>query len=135
MTDINVDQLAEAINDKMDRDGMNAVSGVDFIVETQLPTSSNNYTWYRLYKSGWVEQGGYKSGISGSVTITLPVTMADTNYTLLKTINDDYAGNSNGINWSSASAAKVSESQIKLNYTGGGTKQSWEVKGMAATTS
>lgn len=30
----------------------------DFVVESQLPTAENNYTWYRKYKSGWVEQGG-----------------------------------------------------------------------------
>ena len=45
-------------------------------------------TWYRLYKSGWVEQGGRgtSSGV-GFTTITLPKEMADTNYTLLNCNN------------------------------------------------
>jgi hypothetical protein len=30
----------------------------DYVVDFQAPTSANNYTWYRKYKSGWVEQGG-----------------------------------------------------------------------------
>ena len=51
----------------------------DFVVESQLPTAENNYTWYRKYKSGWVEQGGYVS--SGSQTsVTFPFEMANTNY-------------------------------------------------------
>lgn len=29
----------------------------DFVVGFQRPTAANNYTWYRKYKSGWVEQG------------------------------------------------------------------------------
>ena len=28
------------------------------VIDFQEPTSANNYTWYRKYKSGWVEQGG-----------------------------------------------------------------------------
>lgn len=48
----------------------------DYVIETQLPTADNNYTWYRKYASGWIEQGGRSS----SQTITLPVTMIDTNY-------------------------------------------------------
>ena len=48
----------------------------DWVVESQLPTAENNYTWYRKYKSGWVEMGGK----SNSQTITLPIEMVDTNY-------------------------------------------------------
>lgn len=52
---------------------------VDYVIESQLPTSSNNYTWYRLYKSGWVEQGGYVAAGTGTVA-NFPITMADNNY-------------------------------------------------------
>ncbi|MBP9999681.1 MAG: hypothetical protein KBT14_03260, partial [Proteobacteria bacterium] len=34
---------------------------IDYVVESQTPTAENNYTWYRKYKSGWVEQGGGSS--------------------------------------------------------------------------
>lgn len=51
----------------------------DFVIETQLPTANNNYTWYRKYKSGWVEQGGKAL----SKNVTLPVTMANTNYSCM----------------------------------------------------
>ena len=51
---------------------------LDFVVESQLPTAENNYTWYRKYKSGWVEQGG----IYNSADLTFVVEMADSNYYL-----------------------------------------------------
>lgn len=50
----------------------------DYVVEWQPPTDLNNYTWYRKYKSGWVEQGGNVSYNSSSVTF--PVEFADTGY-------------------------------------------------------
>lgn len=56
---------------------------MDYVVESQLPTASNNYKWYRKYKSGWVEQGGVFSSVYdyyNTETVSLPVTMADTNY-------------------------------------------------------
>ena len=51
----------------------------DYVIESQAPTADNNYTWYRKYKSGWIEQGGCVS--SGAQTaVTFPKEMADTNY-------------------------------------------------------
>ncbi|MBO4672683.1 MAG: hypothetical protein J5608_03465, partial [Alphaproteobacteria bacterium] len=35
---------------------------LDYVIESQNPTAENNYTWYRKYKSGWIEQGGYYTG-------------------------------------------------------------------------
>ena len=51
----------------------------DWVVESQLPTAENNYTWYRKYKSGWVEMGGK----STAQTVNLPIEMSDTNYTIV----------------------------------------------------
>lgn len=55
----------------------------DYVIETQLPTAENSYTWYRKYKSGWVEQGGETT--EKSDTVILPISMADSNYTLIRT--------------------------------------------------
>ena len=55
----------------------------DYVTEWQTPNSENDYVWYRKYKSGWVEMGGTTTGNANSVT--LPVTMADTNYTVIRT--------------------------------------------------
>ena len=52
------------------------------VIAFQAPTSANNYTWYRKYADGWVEQGGRctvpaTNGLSSSsVTVTLPVPIA-----------------------------------------------------------
>lgn len=53
----------------------------DYVVDSQLPTAENNYTWYRKYASGWVEQGGIiPKESSHEIEITFPVQMADENY-------------------------------------------------------
>ena len=50
------------------------------VIEFQAPTADNNYTWYRLYADGWVEQGGTSSFVASTGTITLPVTMLNAEY-------------------------------------------------------
>lgn len=65
------------------------LKGYDYVIESQTPTSQNNYTWYRKYKSGWVEQGGQK--ISNTKTYELPIRMANTNYTVLLECKNNYA--------------------------------------------
>lgn len=63
---------------KANVDLSNVLNNIDFVVESQLPTAQNNYTWYRKYKSGWVEQGGTLQTAANS--LTFPIEMADTNY-------------------------------------------------------
>ena len=47
------------------------------IIETQDPTSANNYTWYRLYDDGFVEQGqGRVAQADTVIEITFPIEMA-----------------------------------------------------------
>ena len=50
---------------------------VDTVVDFQLPTVGNGYTWYRKYSSGWVEQGGIATITSdGLFNVVYPVEMA-----------------------------------------------------------
>lgn len=65
---------AELFNDKVD-------VGHE-VIAFQAPTAENNYTWYRKYADGWVEQGGISDSGTSAQTISLPVTMANTNYTI-----------------------------------------------------
>ena len=64
-----------------------AVANSHEVISFQLPTSENNYTWYRKYADGWIEQGGRttinmtETGTSVLWTGSFPITMADTNYT------------------------------------------------------
>ena len=67
----------------------------DWVVESQLPTAENNYTWYRKYKSGWVEQGGAFTASTGGTRLSIiyPVPMANTNYCALFGETDDATNN------------------------------------------
>lgn len=57
---------------------------LDYVIESQEPTAENNYTWYRKYKSGWVEQGGvYRINLARqdvSATISFPVAFSNIDY-------------------------------------------------------
>lgn len=58
----------------------NFETNYDFVVESWRDGTS----WYRKYKSGWVEQGGYTGKQSGNVTkaISFFLPFKDTNYSL-----------------------------------------------------
>ena len=80
---IDAGKLAEVVND------------ADFVVAFQKPTSANGYTWYRKYKSGWVEQGGsYEMTIgtaNAQFSISLPVEMANVRYTASVNVQGGWA--------------------------------------------
>lgn len=77
-TEVDVGAITERLNGKQDVLGNN----VDYVVET----FRDGANWYRIYKSGWVEQGGNipfaatGSWAAGNITFLKP--MADTNYYL-----------------------------------------------------
>ena len=133
MTDaINTGMILEALNDKVDRDCRNVdtTSGADSVIEWQAPTAENNYTWYRLYKSGWVEQGGVASVTDYGGSVTLPIEMSDTYYTAIAQANKN--ARQDGAN-ANCFAIPVSATQITVG-SGYNSNQptSWVVFGMAA---
>lgn len=105
----------------------NVNANIDYIVESQLPTADNNYTWYRKYKSGWVEQGGVE--VQSGVMITLPVSMADTKYTVL--ISPTWGtANSSGTRGTSTYFKTTTSFWEQVDNNSGNVD--WEVKGMGA---
>lgn len=94
---------AETLNDKADIDLGNLPANFDYIVESQVPTADNGYTWFRKYKSGWVEQGGittfakHNTNTSTENTVSLPVEMADTQYYVAAPTFITDADNSQGL--------------------------------------
>ena len=52
------------------------LTNADYVVEWQAPSAENNYTWYRKYKSGWIEQGG----TSNVPNIVFPIPFSNENY-------------------------------------------------------
>lgn len=104
----------------------------DYVVDFQAPTAANNYTWYRKYKSGWVEQGGVTNYSTGGQTVDLPVIMADTNYSVSVTIFSNSGFSTTGGNTPAHACTAVSTTQIRVNQENAPNKKSyWEVKGMA----
>lgn len=72
------------------RDEIPDLTNVDYVIEWQMPTAKNNNTWYRKYKSGWVEMGGhYISDETMKREIALPLTMANTSYCTYGTVFGD----------------------------------------------
>lgn len=139
--DINIEALETEIENKANKDLSNTPANVDYVIETQTPTSANNYTWYRKYKSGWVEQGGKTGDIpwvvnGGSVTVTLPVPMASMAYS----VNGVLIAHTSNWNASGCKIEIVSATQINVcmaTANTGSTDQGratvcWEVKGFAA---
>lgn len=142
MADIDFGQLSEALNGKSDRDlrNVDTTAKADAVIDFQLPTAENGYTWYRKYKSGWVEQGGYIDGnyshtFSGTymssyvaTTITLPVEIDNTNVNIY--CNSTVAQVVASGNLSSSTALEIKLSSV--NFTASGVNVSWQVSGMAA---
>lgn len=66
------------------KDEIPDINSMDYVVETQEPTAENNYIWFRRYKSGWVEQGGYANGNIDYKTniLYLPVRMLNNRYVI-----------------------------------------------------
>lgn len=76
--------LDARFENKADKDFSNVPSNYDYVVESKLPTDEDP-SWYRVYKSGWVEQGGTvpAQGSGTTVTITLLKAMKNTKFTVL----------------------------------------------------
>lgn len=132
---------AELFNGKADRDLKNLPSNYDYVVATQEATSANGYTWFRKYKSGWVEQGGRTttftntaSGTSDTKAISLPVVMLDSNYSVSVT----KAGGGSGWSWRELTVDGKTTTAFTINEwtnaaaSGTTCYAEWQVNGMAA---
>lgn len=100
------------------------------VIEFQVPTAANDYTWYRKYADGWVEQGGTLPNTSGwaNHTVTLPITMS----------NNYYFTVPEGV-WTSGDSLgnlvlSKTTTQIQFHYYSKAASgyTTWEAKGMAA---
>lgn len=109
----------------------------DYVIEYQRPTPENNFTWYRKYKSGWVEMGG-ESVISAQMAhtqlytdVNLPLTMANQAYLVnIAFITDGGSttglrNNANGRGTTKLTIGTYSTTEISQSY-----RITWEVKGL-----
>ena len=127
MEPVNTGKILEALNNKTDRNMRNVdtAAKADSVIDWQMPTEENGYTWYRKYASGWVEQGGNVSG-GTSQTPNFPIEMADTHYTVAY-------GNMSGTYEQVRTNTKTTTSITIKNANSGGTVSTdWQVSGMSA---
>lgn len=133
MPDIDFGRISESLNEKSDRDlrNVDTAAKADAVIDYQEPTSANNWTWYRKYKSGWVEQGGVlqveTSGWKSARTFSLPIKMANIKYNVNWT-----SGYSDTISEEVTVTARTTTSFTISKYTNYQSEACWEVKGMAA---
>lgn len=102
------------------------------VIAFQRPTSANNYTWYRKYADGWVEQGGRVAGSASDAAITFPIIMADSGYYINGHVYSNTDANSN---WIKFGALNTTGTTYVTGYGSDnryGLPAVWEVKGIAA---
>ena len=138
---INLGDLSQ-IRDNISTLNAQTTGLLDYVVESQIPTPQNNYLWYHKFKSGWVEQGGRNTGDYVVGTNTLPVTMADTSYSVIvsrlyPTTADDDASISLQARNLSTTTFQVRQVFVAPGGSGGpghgaGYAYNWVVSGMSA---
>ena len=110
------------------------LKGYDYVIESQAPTADNNYTWYRKYKSGWVEQGGMWAGnmncVPGyevTVNIALPISMTNKKYYTNAFVISEYL-------FAMGAIRNNASVQFRFGAYSGGTRQLtefvWNTKGV-----
>ena len=109
----------------------NKVSIGHEVIEFQAPTALNNYTWYRKYADGWVEQGGIfavqGTGWKAAPTITLPVEMANNKYFV-----GFMGGYADYVDHDTVIVTRTTTTLSLSKYVSNSSEACWEVKGMAA---
>ena len=123
----------EILNGKVDIDQL---QNYVILSEFQAPTAENNYTWYKKYTNGWVEQGGVfkaSSNAGGTNTvINLPITMSNEHYTATLGLGDSNTANTNAYMWV-CSKSTTSFTVISSLVDNTVTESGWQVSGMAAS--
>lgn len=124
---------SEQLNNKADRDFNNIPSNYDYVVESY----TNEFSWYRKYKSGWVEQGGRTGtlGTNAVAQIVLPIEMKTTTYSVLIGTAANDAENTAGrigVIGKTLTTTGFSISNQGWTTSYNGMKTFWQVKGYAA---
>ena len=116
-------------------DGGKDITVGDYVVDWKNQTATDP-TWYRLYKSGWVEQGGRVYAVAGSaqnVTVTFPIEMANTYYSVTTGARTGSSPGDGYAYWlGSYYDETVNSLVLKIDSTSYIIYACWEVKGQAA---
>ena len=136
--DIDVSKLASQLTKFANRDMHNLSDTADAVIDFGRYTSGKHVKWYRLYKSGWIEQGDFYDNDSlakdwPSTTVSYPKQMLDTTYTLIT-----QAGRNDSVTASINNQSFVTfrdTTQFITEVYGDGNSQFlwWKVEGYAKT--
>jgi hypothetical protein len=116
-------EFLNSLTAKANADLSNIPNNIDYVIETWKSGDS----WYRKFKSGWIEQGG---GPTKANPITLPVIMSNANYWCMASWKEaDRDGN-----WDATIGAyPISATQLGISINRGqGKEYFWEAKGIRA---
>lgn len=123
--------LAEQLNNKMDLPTGKSQSDVDYVVESKFPTEDDP-SWYRVYKSGWLEQGGRVQKTSTELNVTMTKAFADVSYALSVTACYPGSGDSTVVVRINTTVTTSSSFRIQASWTSSSGYIQWEAKGMGA---
>ena len=120
---------------KADTSLSNVLANIDYVVESKFPTADDP-TWYRVYKSGWVEQGGVAGGSSAFTTVNLLKSMANTDYFVIAMSKDISSSVFSSCAISNEQGALLTTSSFKIIQAYNGDtrimKFNWMVSGQGA---
>ena len=112
--EIDINKVYEDLNLKANSDLSNVSANIDYVVESY----NDGINWYRVYKSGWIEQGGYNNQNSNTmITINFLKPFKNTNYIFQRTISIKGL-NSNALAMSAFSYDTKTNSNITMFTTG-----------------
>ena len=114
-------ELQAVDRSKADTTLSNVLANIDYVVESKFPTADDP-TWYRKYKSGWLEQGGIISPSSAWGTINLLKPYVNTQYIVLAAV----------INGNTDVGVTIKDKTISSFAIYQNVPQNWEAKGMGA---
>ena len=92
-SEVQAAEFIQGLSGKANTDLSNVSSNIDYVVESY----QNGSSWYRIYKSGWVEQGGVvgtefdTTATSSNMTISLLKPFSSVNYTVFVTLSTKYS--------------------------------------------
>lgn len=112
-------EFQQGLSGKVDLPAGKTNTDVDFVAESY---SDENGNWYRVYKSGWIEQGGqYRTDTTqrqswGVITFLKPFT--DTNYTVQAVTHSPYRDATNLVYMGMASIGNKTTTKVDVGAYG-----------------
>ena len=124
-------ELQAVDRSKADTALSNVLANIDYVVESKFPTDTDP-SWYRVYKSGWLEQGGRVQKTSKELNVTMTKAFADVSYALSVTACYPGSGDSTVVVRINTTVTTSSSFRIQASWDSSSGYIQWEAKGIGA---